>query len=463
MKIIKITWQNFKGLRDGEICANGRNVTISGRNGSGKSSIASIVPFVLFGRVDAKSFDAQGTTVNAQTPTATIEFDSVTLKRIVTSSGKNRTFIDGEEVSATKFNVKVLNLTGGYGTLMFNLFEFPNSGWKFQRDFLLTHFAPKENFADVSGLNDELKRLRKDTSTIPARIEEINRQLDNLDFSGDAADIQRRLNVLNERFAKLQADSSEEQQALLTRQMRQLESARDELRRRYRSTRTHCPTCGAALPKEKIAETLDRIAVEGKRASAEIERLRDQLETLQSKSNFSVERGQELRSVQSGISELNRQLYNFKQAANLRKRLEQLTAEDKTLNARIVELESKIAAAQEQRQRQMKASESSVNAQFKFVKFKLFKTLATGEIRETCEPMIDGVPYSSLSKGEKFKAACDIMNALQTKFGLEMPLVIDDAESYTANSLVELPNQVFLFKVTETDLDIAVDNGRLAA
>lgn len=463
MKIIKITWRNFKGLSDGEIVANGRNVTISGRNGSGKSSIASIVPFVLFGRVDAKSFDAQGTTVNAQTPSATIEFDTVTLKRIVTSSGKNRTFIDGNEVSATQFNVKVLNLTGGHGTLMFNLFEFPNLGWKVQRDFLLEHFAPKEKFADVSGLNDELKQLRKDASTIPARIEEINRQLDNLDFSGDAADIQQRLNALNERFAKLQADSSEEQKTFLTRQIRQLESTRDELRKRFRSMRTHCPTCGAPLPKSKIAETRERITLEGKNASAEIERLQNQLETLQSKSNFSVERAQELRSVQSGISELNRQLYNFRQATNLRKRLEQLTAEDKSLNAKIVELESKIAAVQEQRQRQMQASEDGVNAQFKFVKFKLFKTLATGEIRETCEPMIDGVPYSSLSKGEKFKAACDILNALQTKFGLEMPLMIDDAESYTSNSLVDLPNQVFVFKVTETDLDIAVDESRVAA
>ena len=77
--------------------------------------------------------------------------------------------------------------------------------------------------------------------------------------------------------------------------------------------------------------------------------------------------------------------------------------------------------------------------------------------------MIDGVPYSSLSKGEKFKAALDILNALQSKFQRQFPLMIDDAESYTSNSFVELPNQLFLFKVTETDLQVSVNQGRVAA
>ena len=465
MKINKITWRNFKGLSDGEIVANGRNVVISGRNGSGKSSIASILPFVLFGRIAAKSFDERGMTVTMQIPSATIEFDNVTLRRDVTANNKNRTFIDGEEVNATTFNATVLNLTGGAGTLLFSPFEFPNLNWSEQRDFLLKHFAPQEKFADVTTAVDELKRLRKDASTIPARIEEISRQLDELSElpSGDAAAIERQLDKLESDLSKITADNSESQQRFLKSQIAQLEKTRDELRRRYRSTNTHCPTCGAALPKEKVAATLERISVEGKKLNAQLEQLRNQLETLQSKSNFSVERALQAKKLQAGIRDINQQLAALKNSVKLCERLKQLSADEKRLNARIVELEGEIAHAQAKRREQMNASESSVNAQFNFVKFKLFKTLANGDIRETCEPMIDGVPYSSLSKGEKFKAACDILNALQTKFGLEMPLMIDDAESYTANSLVDLPNQKFLFKVTETDLEIFVDDGRLAA
>lgn len=462
MKINRISWRNFKGLTDGEIVAGGQNVTISGRNGAGKSSIASILPFVLFGRVPAKSFDKQGLTVKLQVPSATIEFDSVTLKRSVTANNQNRTFVDGEEVSATQFSATVMNLTGGAGTLLFNPFEFPNLHWKVQRDFLLKHFAPKETFADVASLSEELKQLRKDALTLPARIEEIQQQIGDLQ-KGDAAEIEMRLVQLNTRLTEIQAQSSTGKLKFLTERVRSLEELREDLLTRYRNIKNVCPTCGAALPKSKVDAARNRIVAEGKRVKSELQKARNELETLQSKSEFSVERALEIKSLQAEIRTLNEQLAAVKQADKLRDRLTKLTADEKSLNARIVELEGKIVTAQAQRQRQMTASENGVNAQFTCVKFKLFTLLKNGEFRETCEPMINGVPYSSLSKGEKFKAALDILNVLQSKFQRQFPLMIDDAESYTSNSFVELPNQLFVFKVTETDLQISVDQGRVAA
>ncbi len=462
MKINRIIWRNFKGLTDGEIVANGQNVTISGRNGAGKSSIASILPFVLFGRVPAKSFDKQGLTVKLQVPTATIEFDTVTLKRTVTANNQNRTFVDGEEVSATQFAATVMNLTGGAGTLLFNPFEFPNLHWKVQRDFLLKHFAPKENFEDVTPLADELKRLHKDALTLPARIEECQHQLGGLP-TGDIDELQARLNKLNTRLTEIQAEISPGKLKFLTERVRSLEEHRAELLKRYRTTSTTCPTCGAALPKSKVDAARAEIVDEGKQVKSDLERLRNELETAQSKANFNVDRALEIKSLQAEIRELNSQIAAIKQADKLRDRLTKLTADEKALNARIVELEGKIATAQAQRQQQMTASEDGVNSQFTCVKFKLFTLLKNGEFRETCEPMIDGIPYSSLSKGEKFKAALDILNALQSKFQRQFPLMIDDAESYTSNSFVELPNQLFLFKVTETDLQVSVNQGRVAA
>ena len=133
------------------------------------------------------------------------------------------------------------------------------------------------------------------------------------------------------------------------------------------------------------------------------------------------------------------------------------------LNGQIAHLETQLTAAQENRRSRLLQAESNVNAQFNFVKFKLFKVLANGELKEDCTAMLDGVPYASLSKGEKLKAALDILRTLQKKFRIEAPLFLDDAESYTANSFVDVPNQMFWFRVTDTGLRITVLSGDEAA
>ena len=95
----------------------------------------------------------------------------------------------------------------------------------------------------------------------------------------------------------------------------------------------------------------------------------------------------------------------------------------------------------------------------------MFKELkSTDGLEECCEPMINGVPYSSsLSKGERLKAALDILNTLQKFYGVEMPVFIDDAESYTNNSRMNLPNQVIYLKAAEGVLKLKIDLQKLEA
>ena len=88
----------------------------------------------------------------------------------------------------------------------------------------------------------------------------------------------------------------------------------------------------------------------------------------------------------------------------------------------------------------------------------MFEKYKTAEgIKETCEPLLNGVPYAALSKGEQLKASLDILQTLQTAFKIELPVFIDDAESYTSNSFVDLPNQIILFKATEGLQQLQID------
>lgn len=486
MKITRLSWQNYRNLSDGEIVADGNNVVVYGRNGAGKSSIASMLPFVLFGRIPSKSFDERGLTVNNQIPMVTVTFDDGhTFSRSVTPGNKNRTFLDGKEVPAQKFDMAVDGISGGGGMLLINPFEFPNLHWKSQRDFLLPNGL---SLPDVDNLRDKLKAVTREFVDLDSRIAELDSQLDDLPPTNEGLD--EKIADAELRLAKLNVDRQlsggkidllqnavndlNNRIAVTTKRVQALTADRDKLRQNYASVKTTCPTCGAPLKPELIQKARDSIVKAGREANSEIATHQKALVQLQKElaavreeldrvkrepANFDVAALQELKSLQSEIRRLQNIRAQADTANSLKRRRQAHIERQRQLHKRTAELEAQILLAEKQRGQAIRQCEHDVNAQFRFVKFKLFKILSSsGESRETCEVMLDGVPFASLSKGEKFKAACDVLLTLQRIFKAEMPLMIDDAESYTSNSLVKLPNQLFLFRVTDTDLAIEVQH-----
>lgn len=75
--------------------------------------------------------------------------------------------------------------------------------------------------------------------------------------------------------------------------------------------------------------------------------------------------------------------------------------------------------------------EARVNEMFDLVQFKMFNQLVNGGYEPTCEAMINGVPFSSLSNAERINAGIDIINTLSRHFDVTGPIWIDNAESIT--------------------------------
>ena len=239
-----------------------------------------------------------------------------------------------------------------------------------------------------------------------------------------------------------------------------------ELQRQLKMPQGLCPTCGQEIPREKfIAERdakLAQIVAEGKNSAKDIADFKKILSAFEDE--LKLERAKpvadenRLATLDRDISALERDLAKVESAAGIKDRIKTLATREKKLNQLIATLEGQIKIAENFQQRKIELVEENISANFEFVRFKLFDYfITTGEIKTTCEAMLDGVPYSALSKGEKLKAALDIFKALQKHFGTDLPLIIDDAESYTQNSFVELPNQIFLCKVSDDDL-IIIDN-----
>lgn len=538
MKIKRISWWNYRGLDDGEIIAGGADVIVRGQNGVGKTSIASIVPFVLFDneRDKVKPFVNGEVTRDPNLYSgAEVEFDNGKIfRREIIWTGRSNTtelYINGAAVSKKAFDSEVELLTGKGGESVFNPFVFCKLKPSEQRLFLMRTFGmgdkePAPEFfqgqsADkvIASLKKSVKVLKDEAAGIPRLITENTRRLEDKPIDtkviesleaekkslrdeqdklfATKSETETELATAREKLAKLSANDSTQRIKQLERDIertthdyhdaqRETDALVDEYRAVQERKPGTCPTCGQPLALEKFkawqTSELERITVAGKakrareksfeQKSAELKAELDALKA--NSSDDSREKISELEArvkilsaqvaeensrrreqkniLDVKISAIDNDLGALNSVLEIPTRIEELRRHEKELNQRIVELEGQLRAATAYRDRQIERLENRIAEQFEHVKFKMFELVqSTGECKPTCEAMLHGVPFSTLSKGERLKAALDIWRTLQKIYNVELPLMIDDAESYTRNSFVDVANQLWLFKVSDEE------------
>lgn len=72
--------------------------------------------------------------------------------------------------------------------------------------------------------------------------------------------------------------------------------------------------------------------------------------------------------------------------------------------------------------------EDKINSLFSLVRFKMFETQINGGEQETCQAMIEGVPFYDLNDAKKINAGLDIINAICKYHGIYAPIFMDNAE-----------------------------------
>ena len=372
----------------------------------------------------------------------------------------------------------------------------------------------------ASAITEQIATLREERAKIRAaaqndfgyELTQAQRHLDNLNRKLPGATTKQK--KLRENFLSVKASKPGTCPECATDQLKTLNEDFLSLKA---SKPGKCPTCGQAIPVEQFTAKRDariekiieqftakrdaqlaEIVAEGKKATkdvddltadlnetaarieelnakkqaqatenatrservAEIERRIAELSAEQSQlqADAELKRREQFDKIDRQITDVRDQLLTFRAAQELRDRVDQLRDQQRKSNEDLATVEYQIDRAKIFQQRKIELVEGAINSKFEHVQFKLFDVLiGTGEVKPTCEPMLHGVPYSSLSKGERLKAALDIFNTLQKFYGVELPLIIDDAESYTMNSLLDLPNQKFFFRVEECDLTIKID------
>ena len=120
-------------------------------------------------------------------------------------------------------------------------------------------------------------------------------------------------------------------------------------------------------------------------------------------------------------------------------------------------LDEKIKAASDFQKRSCEVLEENVNRRFKLVKWKMFRRQLDGTEKPWCECSVDGVPYSDLNTAAKINAGLDITNTLKRHYGVDVPCVIDNAET-VQEPLYEGGQQIRLTVTDDEDIVIDYEN-----
>ena len=255
MKINTSTIQNFKGCKSATYNFDGKNVTISGENGSGKTTIFDSITWLLFGKdslgntkFEVRPLDADGNQIDNIEISVVATFDAengktLELKRVqkqnwvkkrgtenpVLQGNPNSYEIDGYPKSEKEFKDYVNSIINeDLFKMLTNPMYFPNMPWKDQRAVIMK-LASKVSDVDIAKklkkfepLLDELEKapstddikakyqksineLKKKQTEIPLRIDEAN----NNKVDIDVAELELQKNSLNEQIFEKKSQISD--------------------------------------------------------------------------------------------------------------------------------------------------------------------------------------------------------------------------------------------------------------
>lgn len=165
-------------------------------------------------------------------------------------------------------------------------------------------------------------------------------------------------------------------------------------------------------------------------------------------------------SLVVGIDALKSRLMKRDQIEKNNQRIAELEKSLRTQSEELAQLEGIEFTMTAFSKARMEAIESKINGLFDFVKFRLFETQINGGEVETCEAMVDGVPFSDVNTAGQFNAGIDIINAICRFEGISAPIFADGSES--VNTLHPTQSQVIRLFVSLDDKLVIKHNGNPA-
>jgi len=206
---------------------------------------------------------------------------------------------------------------------------------------------------------------------------------------------------------------------------------------------------------EELAKTEIPCPAECVALDIEIIELQEKLEQISTGTGYRNQLAAEKQMLVDELLEVDKKLGLLESNKKALARITELEEELREVAQKIAEQEKMVYLLEEFTVTKMNLISSRINAKFNLVDWKLFNTQVNGGIKETCECMLNGVPFASLNTAGKLQAGLDIINTLSALYGAYAPIWIDNRESCT--EIPKMDSQIINLYVSAEDAELRTE------
>jgi len=199
----------------------------------------------------------------------------------------------------------------------------------------------------------------------------------------------------------------------------------------------------------------DNFITESLLTNVEYNNLKSQIATLQAlkfdtpTEDVTADLKAKKQEVQDEIVNLQGYIQDNKRIGEINNRIEELKTQESSQNQVIAQFERKLFLIEKFNKKKIDLLDESVNKMFSLVKFKLFDIQINGGIKDTCEAMVNGVPFGNVNTASKINSGIDIINTLCQYYKVTAPVIIDNRESVT--NIIPTNSQRICLEVSPED------------
>lgn len=208
--------------------------------------------------------------------------------------------------------------------------------------------------------------------------------------------------------------------------------------------------------KKQLSELPESIDISDRPEVQEIQRQIAEKEQAMNKGNSAKEIRQKLREeyeeLQQQLNEIQKQFDKAEESNRIDERIEELRQKQRNLSQEIADIEKELDLLKLFERKKAELLESDVNSWFDYVQVKMSEIQQNGEPKDVCLITVDGESYDrNLNHGSKMLAEIDICRAFQRKYGVVLPIILDDTESLNPWDIPNIENQIIMLRWGENE------------